>query len=163
MIPFIILGQNLPISFAISLFIIQLHLAAPDVAGNTPKSSTTHAQPKSKPIASLMLPTILLNALLLAQPSLRGHPGFSYLLLAERLLLLLPHSGLLKITDADMRKSAAISGGFMVANWAMLRKDVVIGDVLTALVYKGQAVKTLAWDAVSSAVVYAVLSWGGGV
>lgn len=163
MVPFIVLGQNLPISFAISLFIIQLHLAAPDVSGSNKKQAQTHAQPKQKPIASLVLPTILLNVALLAQPSLRGHPGFSYFLLAERLLLVLPHTGLLKLSDAGIKKSAAISGGFIVANWAMRRKDVAVGDLLAALVYKGQAIKTMGWDAVLSAVVYGVLSWGGGV
>jgi hypothetical protein len=166
MIPFIILGQNLPISFTAALFIVQLHLSAPDISSNAASSKnedTQHAQPKQKPVASLMLPTLLLNATLLAQPSLRGHPGFSYLLLFERLLLVLPHTGLLKINAADMQRSAAISGGFVVANWAMMRKSLHIRDVFTALVWKGQAVKTMGWDAVLSAVVYGVLSWGGGV
>lgn len=76
---------------------------------------------------------------------------------------MLPHTGLLKLTAGDVKKSAAISGGFVVANWAMLRNDVAVGDVVTALVYKGQAVKTMGWDAVLSAVVYGVVSWGGGV
>ncbi|KAF3042691.1 hypothetical protein E8E12_007677 [Didymella heteroderae] len=166
MVPFIILGQNLPISFTAALFIVQLHLSAPDVnpnAGKDEKDKTQHVQPKQIPVASLMLPTVILNAILLAQPSLRGHPGFSYLLLVERLLLVLPHTGLLKITSADMQRSAAISGGFVVANWAMMRKAINIRDVLAALVWQGQAVKTMAWDAVLSAVVYGVLSWGGGV
>jgi len=164
MTPFIILGQNLPISFASALFIIKLHLSAPDVVpNNETENRTQHAQPKQAPVASLMLPTLLLNATLLAQPSLHGHPGFSYLLLFERLLLVLPHTGLLKINAADMQRSAAISGGFVVANWAMMRKSLVVRDVLTALVWKGQAVKTMGWDAVLSLVVYGVLSWGGGV
>ena len=162
MIPFIVLGQNLPISFTVALFIIQLHLAAPGVS-EIEKTKQVHDQPKQKPVASLVLPTIILNATLLAQPSLRRHPGFSYLLLAERLLLILPHTGLLKLSDTDTQRSAAISGGFVVANWAVLRNDVNVRDVLTALVWKGQAVKTMGWDAVLSAVVYAVLSWGGGV
>ncbi len=51
----------------------------------------------------------------------------------------------------------------LVAHWAMLRKHVAVWDVLTALVYKGQAVKTMGWDAVLSVVVYGVLHWGGGV
>ncbi|KAF1359232.1 hypothetical protein EJ07DRAFT_166242 [Lizonia empirigonia] len=152
MVPFIILGQNLPISFAVSLFIIQLHLAAPDVSNNK-EQIQKHAPPKQKPIASLVLPTPLLNAAILAQPGLRAHPGFSYLVLAERLLLVLPHTGLLKLNDADNKKSAAISGGF----------DVDVRDVLTALLYKGQAVKTMGWDAVLSVVVYGVLSWGADV
>ncbi|KAF3048679.1 hypothetical protein E8E11_004948 [Didymella keratinophila] len=162
MIPFIVLGQNLPISFTAALFIVQLHLSAPDI-NDTGREKTTHAQPKQKPMVSSMLPTLLLNATLLAQPSLRGHPGFSYLLLFERLLLVLPHTGLLKINAADMQRSAAISGGFVVANWAMMRKSLMVRDVLTALVWKGQAVKTMGWDAVLSLVVYGVLSWGGGV
>lgn len=162
MLPFIMLGQNLPISFTAALFIVQLHLSAPDI-NNAEKETSSHAQPQRKPVASLMLPTLLLNATLLALPSLRRHPGFSYLVLFERLLLVLPHTGLLKINAADLQRSAAISGGFVVANWAMMRKSLHIYDVLTALVWKGQAVKTFGWDAVLSAVVYGVLSWGGGV
>lgn len=94
---------------------------------------------------------------------MRGHPIFSYLILAERLLLVLPHTGLLKLSDVDIQKSAAISGGFVVANWAMMKKDVAVGDVLTALLSKGQAVKTMGWDAVLGVVIYGVLGWGGGV
>jgi hypothetical protein len=163
MIPFIILGQNLPISLTAALFVIQLHLAAPDVAGNKSKQTQPRSQPRQKPVASLMLPTILLNATLLAQPTLRRHPGFSYLVLGERLLLLSPHTGLLRLSDADIKKSVAISGGFVVANWAMLRKETAVQDVLTALVFKGQAVKTMGWDAVLGLVVHGALSWGGGV
>ena len=162
MLPFIILGQNLPISFTVALFVIQLHLSAPDVAGPENKNQTV-AQPKQTPIASPLLPTIILNSLVLAQPSLHWHPGFSYLLLAERALLLLPHTGLLKLSDADVKKSVAVSGGFVVANWAMLSKGVDVSSVVTALVWKGQAVKTMGWDAMLSIVVYGVLSWGGGV
>lgn len=163
MLPFIVLSQTLPTSFAAALFIMQLHLCAPDLTATSNKTTPAHAHPKQNPVASLMLPTLLLNATLLAQPSLRPHPGFSYLLLFERLLLVLPHTGLLKINAADVQRSAAISGGFVVANWAMMRKSVAVGDVLTALVWKGQAVKTMGWDTVLSAVVYGVLSWGGGV
>jgi hypothetical protein len=168
MLPFIVLGQNLPISFTAALFVIALHLSAPDVNPNASeaqksKDKTQHAHPKQTPIASLTLPTLLLNATLLAQPSLRRHPGFSYLLLAERLLLVLPHTGLLKITRSDVHRSAAISGGFVVANLAMLRHELSVSNVFSALVWKGQAVKTMGWDAVLSAVVYGVLGWGGGV
>ena len=161
-LPFILLGQNLPISFAMALFIIQLHLSAPDVLGSKNKKQQ-NPQPKRAPLASSLLPTIILNAMLLATPTLRSHPGFSYMVLAERLLLFLPHTGLLKLSDADLQKSAAVSGGFVAANWAMMRKGMVTKDVFTALLWKGQAVKTMAWDAVLSAVVYGVLSWGGGV
>lgn len=136
---------------------------APDVVGKIPQETKRSEQLQQKPIASLVFPTILLNATLLAQPSLRGHSGFSHLLLAERLLLLLPHTGLVKLDDADIKKSAAISGGFVVANWAILRKSVALGDVMTALVRRGQAVKTMGWDTVLGAILYGVLSWGGGV
>lgn len=162
MLPYIVLGQTLPISFTIALFIIQLHLRAPDVLG--PRSDEkTGVQPTRRPIATSFLPTIILNAYLLAQPSLRGHPAFPYLILAERALLFLPHTGLLRLNGADIKKAAAVSGGFVVANWAMLRKGVEIRDVVATLVWKGQAVKTMGWDAVLSLVLFGVLSWGGGV
>jgi hypothetical protein len=163
MLPFIILGQNLPISLAAALFIIKLHLSSPDVQTDAASSKATEKQPKQAPIASLTLPTLLLNATLLAQPSLRNHPGFSYLVLAERLLLVLPHTGLLKMTSPDIQRSAAISGGFIVANWGMLRHGLSVSGVLSALVWKGQAVKTMGWDAVLGGVVYGALAWGGGV
>lgn len=70
---------------------------------------------------------------------------------------------MLKLSSADMQKCAAVSGGFVVANWAMMRKGLVLGDVFMVLGWKGQAVKTMAWDAVLSVVVYGILSWGGGV
>ncbi|KAG9197753.1 hypothetical protein G6514_001088 [Epicoccum nigrum] len=162
MLPFIFLGQNLPISFAMALFIIQLHLSAPDGQGSK-NERQQNPQSKRAPLASSLLPTIIFNAMLLATPTLRSHPGFSYLVLAERLLLFLPHTGLLKLSDADMQKSAAVSGGFVAANWAMMRKGLITKDFFTALLWKGQAVKTMAWDAVLSAVVYGALSWGGGV
>ncbi len=162
MLLFIILGQNLPVSFAVALFIIQLHVSAPDIVGSK-EDNQLGAQPKRKPIASPLLPTIILNAVLLVQPSLRTHARFAYLVLAERALLFLPHTGLLKLSDGHLRKSASVSGGFVVANWVMLSKDVNIKDVFTALVCKGQAVKTMSWDAVFSMVIYGVLSWGGGV
>lgn len=163
MIPFIILSQNLPISFTAALFIIQLHLVASDVVKKTPQDMKRYEQHQQKSVASLIFPTMLLNVILLAQPSLRCHAGFSYLLLAERLLLLLPHTGLLKLHDADIKKSAGISGGFIVANWATLRKSVTVRGVMTALAYRGQAVKTMGWDAVLGVILYGVLSWGGGV
>lgn len=167
MLPFILLGQNLPISFTAALFIMHLHLRAADERPATVSTKKTdnpeRAQPTQKPIASLMLPTLLLNATLLALPRLRNHPGFPYLVLFERMLLVLPHTGLLRLSAADVQRSAAVSGGFVVANWAMMRKSVVVRDVVTALVWKGQAVKTMGWDAVLSGVVYGVLSWGGGV
>lgn len=76
---------------------------------------------------------------------------------------MLPHTGLLKLSGKEMQKSAAVSGGFVVANWAMGRKEFGVGDLLAKLVGGGMAVRTLAWDALLSALVYGVLSWGGGV
>lgn len=160
MLPFVILGQNLPISFAAVLFVIQLHLSAPDVIGGQGNTNPT-AQSKQRPLVSSLLPTIMVNALLLALPLLRAHPDFSYLVMAERILLLLPYTGLLESSNADLQKSAAISGGFVVANWAMLRQMVNVKDVAKALVWKGQAVKTMGWDAVLSLVLYGVLCWDG--
>lgn len=167
-LPFIILAQTLPVSFTAALFIALLHLSSPDLrthgaATSNDETPRRSAQPKQNPIASLMLPTLLLNATLLAQPSLRSHPGFAYLVLFERLLLVLPHAGLLNIAAADVRRGAAVSGGFVVANWGMLRRSLAVKDVLAALVWKGQAVKTMGWDVVLSVVVYGMLSWGGGV
>ncbi|KAF2998552.1 hypothetical protein E8E13_005404 [Curvularia kusanoi] len=130
-LPFTLLAANLPTSFSAALFIIQLHLSSPDIlSSGTPvrqqqKQQQQPAPPKPKPLTSPLLPTILLNAMLLATPTLRNHASFSYLVLAERLLLFLPHTGLLKLSKRDIESSVAVSGGFVVANWAMLRKGLV--------------------------------------
>ncbi|KAH6629171.1 hypothetical protein C7974DRAFT_412990 [Boeremia exigua] len=158
-LPFIVLGQTLPISFTAALFIIHLHLSAPDLVGQKQQ----HPEQPNRPIASPLIPSILLNALLLAQPPLRSHPNFSFLVLAERVLLTLPHTGLLRLGGAEAKKSAAVSGGFVVAHWAGLRKGVSVWGVCRALVGGGGAVKALGWDAVMGVVVWGVLSWGGGV
>jgi hypothetical protein len=163
---YILLSQILPISFTVTLFIIQLHLSSPDIQPPTPAEDPTQSQsppPRRKPLASLQLPNILLNASLLAQPSLRGHPVFSSLLFFERAILLLPHSGLISLRDSEIIKCITVSGGFAVANAAMMRKDLTFGRVMGALKDGGYAVKALSWDAVLSLVVYGVLGWGGGV
>jgi hypothetical protein len=163
---YILLSQILPISFTVTLFIIQLHLAFPDIQLPTPAKDSTESQsasPRRKPLASLQLPNILLNASLLALPSLQSHSIFSILLLFGRAILLLPQSGLISLKDSEVVKCITVSGGFAVANAAMMRKDLTFGGVLGALGNGGYAVKALGWDAVLGLVVYAVMGWGGGV
>ncbi|KAH5700949.1 hypothetical protein HBI44_047770 [Parastagonospora nodorum] len=163
---FILLSQILPISFTISLFLIELHVSSPDIQ---PPASKNKATSKSTtlvtraPIASLQLPNILLNACLLAQPSLRKHSIFNTLIILERFVLLLPHTGLISLKDSDVDKSMMISAGFMMASQWMGRKDAKLGAELQSLLKGGFAVKALGWDAVLGAVVGLCLSWGGGV
>jgi hypothetical protein len=163
---FILLSQILPISFTISLFLIELHVSSPDIQPPAPKNK---AAPKSTtlitraPIASLQLPNILLNACLLAQPSLRKHSIFNAFIILERFVLLLPHTGLISLKDSDVDKSMMISAGFMMASQWMGRKDAKLGAELQSLLKGGFAVKALGWDAVLGAVVGLCLSWGGGV
>jgi hypothetical protein len=163
---YILLSQILPISFTVTLFIIQLHLASPDIQPPTPSEDSTQSQSppvRRKPLASLQLPNILLNASLLALPSLQSHSIFSVLLLFTRVILLLPHSGLITLKDSEIVKCITVSGGFAVANAATIREDLTFGGVVSALGNGGYAVKALGWDAVLGFVVYAVLAWGGGV
>ncbi|KAF2679814.1 hypothetical protein K458DRAFT_490424 [Lentithecium fluviatile CBS 122367] len=169
MAPYIMLSQILPISFAAALFIIQLHLSA---LGASPisaeKETKTDETPQPKPKkpykrTTLTLPTILLNAALICLPPLRNHPAFVPLVLLTRLILFMPYSDRISLRDEQVVQSISISGGFVVANFAMLRKVVGWRDVLGVLRVGGEAVKTLVWDAQISAVVYAVLGWGGGV
>lgn len=160
-LPFIVLGQNLPISLTAALFIIHLHLHAPDLASAEPPSLP--ARPQRRKPASLTLPTLLLNAICLALPRLKTHHSFTALLLASRALLALPHTGLVNVEKREVQRSIAISGGFVVANLAVLRRSVSVGSVLGALVGRGGAVKAMGWDAVVGTVVYGALSWGGGV
>ncbi|EMD64362.1 hypothetical protein GGP41_006782 [Bipolaris sorokiniana] len=161
-----LLSQILPISFTVLLFIIQLHLSSPDISPT--ETSKEPAKPKSvprrrSPIASLQIPNILLNASLLALPALRSNSIFMVLLLLTRAILLLPHSAIMSLRDADVVKCITVSGGFAVASVATMRKDLSYGGVLGSLGDGGYAIKALAWDALFGLIAYAVLGWGGGV
>ena len=160
---YILLGQILPISFTVSLFLIQLHLSSPDIAVAKEASKTDVTTKRRKPIATLQIPNILLNAALLALPALRSNSVFSSLLLVTRAVLFLPHFSAMSLRDADVVKCITVSGGFAVANAAMMRKDLTPGGVVGSLVNGGYAVKALGWDAVLGLIVYVVLGWGGGV
>lgn len=157
---FILLSQILPISFTATLFLIQAHLSSQDISS---KPREKLANPR-KPMATLHMPNMLLNASLLALPSLRAHPIFSGLVLFERLILLLPHTGLLKLRMSDMDKCLIASAGFIVAGqWQGIKAGMNVGSEVKALVHGGFAVKALGWDAVLGAVVWTCLEWGGGV
>ncbi|KAI4698407.1 hypothetical protein J4E81_005630 [Alternaria sp. BMP 2799] len=160
---YILLGQILPISFTVSLFLIQLHLSSPDIAVAKGAPKPDAKTKRRKPIATLQIPNILLNAALLALPALRSNSVFSSLLLVTRAVLLLPHFSAMSLRDADVVKCITVSGGFAVANAAMMRKDLTPGSVVGSLVNGGYAVKALGWDAVLGLIVYVVLGWGGGV
>ncbi|CAO2647543.1 Nn.00g084650.m01.CDS01 [Neocucurbitaria sp. VM-36] len=163
---YILLGQILPISFTATLFIIKLHLSSPDVQPPTPTSKSTQAPAnpaRRKPIASLQLPNVLFNASLLALPTLRSHPIFSTLVLVERFILLLPQSRLVSLRDMEVVKSITVSGGFVIANAAMMRKELTFGAVKATLGEGGFAIKALGWDAMLGCLVYVVLGWGSGV
>jgi hypothetical protein len=163
---YISLSQILPISFTVTLFIIQLHLASPEIQPPTPVKDAAASQlspGRRKPLASLQLPNVLLNASLLALPSLRSHSIFSIVLLFGRAILLLPHSELISLPNSEIAKCITVSGGFAIANAAMIGKILTFRGVVGALGNGGYAMKALGWDAVLGLIVYAVLGWGGGV
>ena len=163
---YILLSQILPISLTVSLFLIQLHLSSPDIRPKAAAETLTKRDPapkRRKPIASLQIPNILLNAALLALPALRADSIFMLLLLVARAVLLLPQSALMSLRDADVVKCITVSGGFAVANAAILRKYLTLSGLLDALGDGGYAVKALGWDAILGFFVYVVLGWGGGV
>jgi hypothetical protein len=161
--PFILLSQILPISFTSTLFIIQLHLASPDIQQPT-QSTSPPPPPHRKTIASPHLPNILLNATLLALPSLRMHPIFPSLILFSRFILLMPHTGLISLRESDIDKCVFVGAGFVVASQMMGdRVGVKYGSEVKALWQGGYAVKALGWDAVLGAVVWVCMAWGGGV
>lgn len=105
----------------------------------------------------------MLNIALIALPRLRFHPVFIPMVLFTRLILFMPFTGRISLEDDKVVSSISISGGFVVANFAMLRKLVGWRDVYAVLNVGGEAVKTLAWDVQISALVFAALGWGGGV
>ena len=81
-------------------------------------------------------------------------------------MLVLPYTPLLRLRDADVVKCITVSGGFVVAQWAMLRGDVGPRDVVAVFGSANgvrEAVKTVAWDSGVSGLVYLVVGWGGGV
>jgi hypothetical protein len=161
--PFILLSQILPISFTSTLFIIQLHLASPDIQDPTQTPPPAIPQ-RRKTIASPHLPNILLNATLLALPSLRMHPIFPSLILFSRFILLLPHTSLVSLRESDIDKCVFVGAGFLVASQMMGdRVGVKYGSEIKALWQGGYAVKALGWDAVLGAVVWLCMAWGGGV
>lgn len=165
------LSQILPISFTACLFIIQLHFAAlgitPDQSKpeskTEPKKDKAASPPKVYKRTTLTLPTILLNAALLCLPSLRYHAVFMPLVLFTRLILFMPFSGRISLRDEQVVQSISISGGFIVANLAILRKVIGWKDFYAVLTMGKEAPKSLAWDAQIGALVYAALAWGGGV
>lgn len=173
MFPYIMLGQILPVSLTVSLFVIQLHLSSSDLQSSAAPASEKQADTantngpnrpkKTYKKTSLTLPTILLNASLIALPRLRNHLVFIPLVLMTRVILLLPHSGRVSLRGADVMQSISISGGFVVANLVITRKAAGWRDVARGLWTGGQAVKALGWDGNLGAVVYVVLGWGGGV
>jgi hypothetical protein len=167
MVPYVMLSQILPISFAVSLFIIQLHLAnlgaSPNPRVPEPKTSEPAKPKKTYNKSNLTLQTIMLNVTLIAMPRLRFHAVFIPMVLFTRLILAMPFTGRIDLRDEQVVPSISISGGFFMANFYMLRKVVGWRDIYAVLNVGGEAVKTFAWDAQLSALVYAALGWGGGV
>lgn len=171
MVRYITLSQILPISFSMCLFIIQLHLdtigLSPDASSNYLKKKKTQTENQKKPPqikrSSLALPTIILNVLLLALPSLKNHAVFIPLVLLVRLMLFVPHTGRVALTEQNVMQSISIAGGCVVANLAMLRSVLKFWDVVNGLSRGGFAVKALGRDFQLGTLVYAVLGWGGGV
>ena len=78
-----------------------------------------------------------------------------------RAVLLLPHFSFISLRDADVVKCITVAGGFVVANFVMMKKDLSFGKVFGSLGDGGYAVKALGWDALFGLVAYAVLEWGG--
>jgi hypothetical protein len=182
MLPYVMLGQILPISFTLTLFLVHLHLASPDLApappaSESPKKSLSESstsdvklqeQGQSYPTrkTSLLLPTILLNAVLLSLAPLRQHALFIPLVLFTRLLLLLPYTGRISTRSVEVDRCMMVSGGFVMANLMALWKGYGIWDVLSVLrggEFGGHAVRTFAWDSIVAGAVGRVLAWGGGV
>ncbi|PVI05568.1 hypothetical protein DM02DRAFT_554339 [Periconia macrospinosa] len=158
--PYILLTQILPISLTVSLFIIQLHLTSlHSPSSPPPQPPTTTTTKKTNPT----LPTIILNASLLALAPLRNHAVFIPLVLLTRFILVTPFSGRVSLRDAQVVQSIAISGGFVFAQLFMMRKTTSMGEVVRGVWTGREAVKALGWDAQVGAVVHLVLGWGGGV
>ena len=153
---FIALGQILPISFTTALGIVQFYLLS-----LTRKENTTEL-PRRKSV-SLVFPTVVLNACLLAQPFLREHPLFVMMVLFERLILMLPYSGRINLENVEVKQSIFISAAFVVAYLTLMVRGVGVGGLLSDAWYSGPAVKALGWDAVLGGLVWVVLWWKGGV
>lgn len=175
MFPYIVLSQILPISFTACLFIIQLHLDAMGLSPGSNSPSKAKASNDSKATSgtktpepafkksSLTLPTIILNAVLLALPSMNASQILIPAVLFTRLMLLVPHTGRIRFSQNDVLQSVSISFGFVVAGLTMLRGSTTFREVVSGVGKGGYAVKTLGYDAELALLVSAVLKWGGGV
>ncbi|KAF2638725.1 hypothetical protein P280DRAFT_528966 [Massarina eburnea CBS 473.64] len=165
MLPYILLTQTLPISLTITLFIIKLHLASPDLSNNPPSPPPPSSKPLSRKPTSLTLPTILLNISLLSLPSLRNTPYFLPLVLVIRIVLLSPWSRRVSLKDDQVVQSIAISGGFVMAQVFLLRKVSPggVGELVRGVWNGGEAVRAMGVDALVGVAVHLVLGWGGGV
>ncbi|KAF2438169.1 hypothetical protein P171DRAFT_424267 [Karstenula rhodostoma CBS 690.94] len=178
MVPYIVLGQILPITFTASLFLVQLHLDAVGFLPDLKKSENMKTGDCSKapsPVApdvntssqtrktSLVLPTIIFNAALMALSSLRNNSIFIPLVLFTRLLLLVLHTGRIRFSKNDLLQSVSISFGFFVANITMSRGTTTFQEIITGLRNGGFATKTLGYDAEFGLLLCAILRWGGGV
>jgi hypothetical protein len=178
MVSYIVLSQILPITLTACLFIIQLHLDALGLPPN-PQAKASKASDSSKAAVqaaptpntsqpqarktSLVLPTILFNAALLALSSLKGHSTFIPLVLFTRLLLIIPHTGQIRFGQKDILQSVSISFGFFVANLTMSRGTTTFREVVSGLGNGGFATKALCYDAQFGMLLCAILGWGGGV
>ncbi|KAF1969311.1 hypothetical protein BU23DRAFT_591695 [Bimuria novae-zelandiae CBS 107.79] len=177
MAPYIVLSQILPITFTACLFVIQLHLDAMGIspnlrpkskddskAGSESKADSGNKTPQSIiKKSSLALPTVVLNAAILALPSLKGHPVFIPLVFFTRIMLLVPHTARIRFDQKDVLQCVSISFGFVVANLTMLKGTTTFLEVISGVRKSGFAVKTLGYDAELSLLVGAILRWGGGV
>lgn len=193
MLPFIVLSQILPITFTASLFTIQLHLDAMGLAASSPPKKNsplkkdippkkshkanssakadekpktdenTKTQQPSNKKSSVTLPTIVLNAVVLALPTLKTHMIFIPLILFTRLMLLVPHTGRLGFSQKDVLQSISISFGFVVANLTMMKGTTTYQEVLAGVHHGGFAVKALGYDAELALALCTLLKWGGGV
>ncbi|KAF2027150.1 hypothetical protein EK21DRAFT_29936, partial [Setomelanomma holmii] len=146
---YILLSQILPISFTSALLITSLHIhLASSPMTQAPKPTTRNRQIRASPL----LPTILLNCALLALPTLSKHAMFIPLVLFSRFVLCLPHSGMVRFNEQEVRKCLVISAGSLVAYWASQRQELRSADrrVLRGNLY---AVRALGWDALLGGVI----------
>ncbi|KAF2735897.1 hypothetical protein EJ04DRAFT_563038 [Polyplosphaeria fusca] len=113
--------------------------------------------PQSHRAFSLMLPTIMFNALLMILPPAQRSSYFIPLVLLIRFTLFLPHRIPLGKGADDMASSAVLSAGFVLANANFLHRGYSLRELARGLRTGGHAVKALAWDALISVLVAAMI------
>ncbi|KAF2009636.1 hypothetical protein BU24DRAFT_473809 [Aaosphaeria arxii CBS 175.79] len=168
LLPYIALGQILPITFTTSLFALRLSFLPTPSPKSSPPPTNSSIRSSILHIPLLLL-TLLFQSLSFFLPRFRRSNFFTGLVLVTRVFLLLPYAPRL-LSTTRRRPSTAGAGGYVTVAAVVALKlagavrevgGSEIGRVMTG--EGGWSVKALGWDAVVGVGVAVWLCVRGGV